>query len=77
MSTMPAWLQIGKYLASHPDTRDGVQVLTKFCCFGDMMRRAGDFSFVEQASGVHVRSAVQRNWQLQHTSRFCSIELAA
>lgn len=27
-----------------------LQVLTKFCCFGDSMRKAADFKYVEQAS---------------------------
>ena len=29
----------------------GPQVLTKFCCFGDAMRKAADLSYVEQVGG--------------------------
>lgn len=45
----PSEKLIGQYLEAHPAERPQVQVLTKFCCFGDNMRKAADFDFVEQA----------------------------
>lgn len=39
---------IGRYLASHPAEKPNVEVLTKFCCFGDAMNQAKEARFVEQ-----------------------------
>lgn len=36
---------IGKFIASNPTKK--VQVFTKFCCFGDSLRKASDVGFVE------------------------------
>jgi aryl-alcohol dehydrogenase-like predicted oxidoreductase len=42
---------IGKYLAATTKSSSAppVTVLTKFCCFGDSMRKAADFKFVENS----------------------------
>ncbi|PSC75888.1 aldo keto reductase isoform B [Micractinium conductrix] len=44
----PSESLIGRYLASHQAEKANVQVLTKFCCFGDSMRQAKDPRHVEQ-----------------------------
>ncbi|GAB4813776.1 hypothetical protein N2152v2_000822 [Parachlorella kessleri] len=44
----PSEAVIGQYLYARPDHRGRVQVLTKFCCFGDMQRQAANLDFVEQ-----------------------------
>jgi diketogulonate reductase-like aldo/keto reductase len=44
----PSESLIGHYLKHHPAEKPHVQVLTKFCCFGDMMRQAKELRYVEQ-----------------------------
>lgn len=48
----PSEKLIGQYLEAHPAERPQVHVLTKFCCFGDNMRKAADFDFVEQSIDI-------------------------
>ena len=39
---------IGEYLRSYPGARDGVQILTKFCCFGQSMDFADNAKYVRR-----------------------------
>lgn len=64
----PSESLIGRYLASRGGS-EGVQVLTKFCCFGAAMRSARDLKFVEesidlsrQRLGVDALDVVQFYW---------------
>lgn len=45
--TGPSEGLIGQYLAAYPEEQGKVQVLTKFCCFGDSMKKAADLRYVE------------------------------
>lgn len=78
----PSEALIGRYLASHPTEKPAVQVLTKFCCFGDSMNAAKELRFVEQSIdasrqrlGVESLDLVQFYWHTYSNKSYVAAAL--